>query len=33
MQIVRVTSVLVAKDKSNHPAGDSLRSVPQESWS
>ena len=33
VQIVRCTWVSVAKDKSNHPAADSLRSVPQESWS
>ena len=33
VQIVRYTWVLVAKDKSNHPVADSLRSVPQESWS
>ena len=32
-QIVCETWVLVAKDKSNHPAANSLRSVPQESWS
>ena len=31
VQIVRYTWVLVAKDKSNHPAA-SLRGVPQESW-
>ena len=31
VRIVRETWVLVAKDKSNHPAADSLRSVPQES--
>ena len=30
VQIVRYICVLVAKDKSNHPAADSLRSVPQE---
>ena len=33
VQIVRETWVLVAKDKSNHPVADSLRSVLQESWS
>ena len=33
VQIVRYICVLVAKDKSNHAAADSLRSVPQESWS
>ena len=33
VQIVRYTWVVVAKDKSNHPVADSLRSVPQESWS
>ena len=33
VQIVRYTWVLVAKDKSNHPVSDSLRGVPQESWS
>ena len=33
VQIVRYTWVLVANDKLNHPAADSLRSVPQESWS
>ena len=33
VQIVREIWVLVAKDKSNHPAADSLRGVPQESWS
>ena len=30
VQVVRKTWVLVAKDKSNHPVADSLRSVPQE---
>ena len=33
VQIVRYTWDLVAKDKSNRPAADSLRSVSQESWS
>ena len=33
VQIVRYTWVLVANDTSNHPVADSLRSVPQESWS
>ena len=33
VQIVRYTWVLVAKGKSNHPVADSLRGVPQESWS
>ena len=33
VHIVRYTWVLVAKDKSHHPVADSLRSVPQESWS
>ena len=33
VQIVRFTWVLVAKDKPNRPVTDSLRSVPQESWS
>ena len=33
VQIVRETWVLVAKDKSNRPVADSLRSVPQESRS
>ena len=33
VQIVRCTRVSVVKDKSNHPVADSLRSVPQESWS
>ena len=31
VQIVRYTWVLVARDKSNHPVADFLRSVPQES--
>ena len=30
VQIVLYTWVLVAKDKSNHPVADSLRSVPQD---
>ena len=33
VQIVRYAWILVVKDKSNRPAADSLRSVPQESWS
>ena len=33
VQIVRYTWVLMARDKSNHLAAASLRSVPQESWS
>ena len=33
VQIVRYICVLVAKDKSKHKAADSLRGVPQESWS
>ena len=32
-QIVRYAWVLVAKDKSNRPVADSIRSVLQESWS
>ena len=32
-QIVRYVWVSVAKDKSNHLVADSLRSVPQKSWS
>ena len=33
VQIDRFTWVLVARDKSNQPVADSLRSLPQESWS
>ena len=32
-QIVRYTFFMGAKDKSNHPVADSLRSVPQDEWS
>ena len=33
VQNVSETWVFVVKDKSNRPVADSLRSVPQESWS
>ena len=33
VQIVRYLWVLVAKDKWNHPAADSLRGIHEKSWS
>ncbi len=33
VQIVRFTWSMGAKDQSNHPVADSLRSFPQDSWS